>query len=846
MTCTYNVNFITDSLTDVTFLLNVSTEMGHSFVVPIYAQRNAPLLTIPSSLHCGPCRAGFIAHRKWEFQNNGGPGKFMIIKGSENVDPYTMIKSIEADLTVDEEVVFQDGPFEIFPAYFTMDTLEKKELHVTYTAKEIDFSNEFEDIFERQDKIMVKIGCDNGQILEMPIVAIAQTCRLEISKFDPRNMPVSFEKSENEAGRFVLNFDKQNSYAVTSSIIVVKNKTRLKLPYKWVSYDNPGNFGEKVDYSSVVKSESIQVIPSKGWIYPEAETLFEINFSPEKVKNYDVLTKLLICNDLQKYQNSTESTFEDPSLVIRCLGEGVDYDIGISPPLIFLTSGLYAFEPFSTEIRIVNHSVSKIAFEWFLENIDGTILDVELTQTCGTIPPNETIVIGIQLLAKLPVRVDGNLICVTGHGIGPEIKVPIQGDVQLRTSTICFSEALVDFGLLSLGNSSTKRINLVNTSNNSICWKIFAHNREKETNRNAEYYLKCDPCNGTLQALESCEIELLYVPTWHQSFRGLLECQISANLTPGNGHSMLQVVPSFFTASAIQMKAEVQSPQIQVLNPKNHVTCFIGVSFDWNITLQNLTMLDTSYRWKPVQISNVRVEFPSDGGELEGKETVEVTLKVTFLSLGDFSNISLILDVDEMLYDQGLVRLQLDATVYNIDVAFKVEAKNGLPSIPFTTRASLNGHASHVAHISSAGNQLNFDFGSDCPIFGTRLRTLIIRNMTSISTTYKLWLENYTATLDVEFINQNLCFTTNNSNELQLLKSTPRSKLGFSSKSGKSYIDNINKVRNMVQEMQALLKNGRGVAFNPTPKEGILEPWAEIRIDIISYNNLVRYIPIKL
>lgn len=844
MTCSYIITFIPDSLADVTFMLNVMTETGDSFTVPICAQRVAPILTLPNSLHCGPCRAGFIAHRKWEFQNTGGPGRFMIIKGTENIDPYTMIKSIEADLTADEEVVFQDGPFEIYPAYFTMEAMEKKTLHVTYIAKEIDFSSKFEEIFERHDRIMIKIGCDNGQMLELPIVATAQTCRLEICKFESRNTPISFGKNENHPSSFTLEFGGSNPYAVTSSLIVVKNKTQLKLPFKWIAYDNPGNFGKEISYDSIVKSESIQVIPSKGWILPDSETAFEINFSPEKVRKYDVFTDLLICNDLQKSQD-IDLNENEVSIQVQCLGEGLHYNVDVSPPMILLSGRIYALEMFYTEIRLRNQSVSNIAFEWFLENLDASVLDIEMTHISGAIPSNETIIIGINIFAKFPIRLDGNLVCVTGHGMGPELKIPIQGDVQLRASTICFDEELVDFGLLALGNACSRRITVVNTSNYAVSWSLFGSNRENESKETPQFHLIYDPKSGILDPHEKQVVDILYVPLWQQSFRGLLECKVIGIWTPGQQQFHSQIIYPPVTASAIQIKAEVQTPQLHVLNPKNYVTAFLGVSFDWTIMLQNITMIPTKYRWRPNQFPNILVVFPDDGGELGGKETREVSLKITFLNLGSFPNISFLIEVEDMVDDQGFVKVELHAAVFNIDVSLKIIGNKGLPSIPYTTRPH-EADEGKISHISSAGSQLRFDFGSDCPIFGTRMRSLILRNMSSACQPFKLWFENFTATVDDELLEKILPKTpSSNAEKIQLLKSTPRSKLGFSSKSGQNYIDNINKVRIMVQQMQDLLKNGKGAAFNPTPKEGLLEPWAEVKIDIISYNNLVRRIILK-
>ncbi|KAJ3052485.1 Deleted in lung and esophageal cancer protein 1, partial [Rhizophlyctis rosea] len=77
MSCTYQITFLPDSLADYEQTFVVSTESGESFKVPVVAKREPPLLTIPEVLHCGPCRAGFVTVRTWDFVNKGGEGRFM-------------------------------------------------------------------------------------------------------------------------------------------------------------------------------------------------------------------------------------------------------------------------------------------------------------------------------------------------------------------------------------------------------------------------------------------------------------------------------------------------------------------------------------------------------------------------------------------------------------------------------------------------------------------------------------------------------------------------------------------------------------------------------------------------
>jgi hypothetical protein len=160
--------------------------------------------------------------------------------------------------------------------------------------------------------------------------------------------------------------------------------------------------------------------------------------------------------------------------------------------------------------------------------------------------------------------------------------------------------------------------------------------------------------------------------------------------------------------------------------------------------------------------------------------------------------------------------------------------------LSYTTR-NIPGETVIYPHISTSDVDFKFDFGSDCPIFATRMRTLVLRNMSSCTSNFKIWVNKYSATDLMESaydLNANSELMAS-SHDNYLLTPTKRSKLGFSSKSGQSYVNNILKVRKMIQQMQELLGDGRGAAFSPTPHEGTIGPWEEIRVEIVSYNNLV-------
>ena len=852
MSCVYCITFKPDSLANLTFILMVSTESGYSFSVPVCARREPPILTLPNTLHCGPCRAGFVARRKWEFQNSGGSGRFMILTDSDTRDPWTIIKNIDQERTITDNV-FREGPFEISPAFFTLNQCEKATLHVTYIAEEVEATTGSNHLgmFERIDQITIKIGCDNGQILQLPLIALAQTSRLKITRAQTEDGHIMYHNQLPKTDKLdmIMDFGQQNPHAVSTYLISVKNKTQLRLPFRWLAYDNPGNLRLDKIPPDCVPSDSFQIIPSKGWLGPDAETTFEINFNPDTIRKYDVLTKLLLCNDAPRLGAEGSGVLEEEAaLTLKCSGEGISYAVEVSPPILIVPQTIYTSNYYTTQLRLYNMSVSRIAFEWLIENVDEAALEIEMSQTSGAILPHSVLVIDIRMLGKYPQKVDGTLICSTAHSLGPKLRIPLKANVELRPGSIEFNTEMIDFGLLALGSSRKQKVSMVNKSPYAVAWKSKGHSRSRQGAKDKSFFLSCEPNNGFLDSGESQEMEVSFVPTWYQSFRGLLECQVIGvwkEMPENPGYHV--PVGAAVTASAVQIKAEVQTPRLQILNPTNQVTCFLGVPFEWRVILQNLTMLTSKFKWMPFNSQNVDVQFFPQEGELVGKSSIEVRLVITCRSLGALPDISFYCHVDDMVEDGGLVRVQLDAFVRNVDVSFHILGNKVRPgSIPkvakFTTRRVPAGE-SRLPHVSTGANQLVFNFGSDCPVFGTRMRSLVVRNMSSTTSRFKISFENYAATVfnhgTLEPQLDSSKESPGGTKEGYLLKPTTRTKLGFSSKSGQSYINNINKVRSMIQQMHDLLGDGKGAAFNPTPSEGMIGPWEEIKIDIVSYNNLV-------
>ncbi|KAJ3408369.1 Deleted in lung and esophageal cancer protein 1 [Chytridiales sp. JEL 0842] len=999
MSCQYRVDFTPDSLANFAQTLIVSTEIGGvlaaaaesagqtssiptypPFSVPIIARRDPPILTIPDVLHCGPCRAGFVATRKWSFNNIGGAGNFLLLTQDEPTDPYEAFESLRigeetkmAELVMSgkaaagevqrvrftaskmEKVIGKakkivEGPFEVGPSYFGLESGESGVITIQFKAKPLEAlpvvpsvveeglegvstgdhrakSADSNKVAESISDIILRIACDNCQTLELPIRAVVQKPSVRLVKCQKLDAATG-EKTALEIRDNLFAFGDQNVKATTTFTVTLHNKTRLKLPYKWIGVDNPGkkltsgNLEGSVDFSI---NDSFIFSPATGHLLPNADTTFEVSFNPQEVKQYSVIGRLLLLEEDDRVVYADDGSLEvlpketdnlrnlECVMDIFCTGVGLPYDVNIKPEIILVPGSLYISQPRETSVRIINNSIADVACEWTLESIDPTIVDVQVSiQRDNTRDSSNKVivtkrdppvVVNVTMTGRFPGNVDGALVFKTANGVGPCIRVPLKAKVELAPGALEFDTLLVNFGLMALGSSKTIKVPLVNRSAMVLRWRASGHYRggsNEDQTLVKSWYLKISPSEGVLDPGAKQMVELTYIPTWYQSFRGTLACATLA--TTADNATISSVV------SCVEMRAEVKTPKACLLNDTNSVTCYVDIPFQWKVVAKNLTMLRSRFEWANPESADVAVQFEPRSAYLDPGEELEVLLEVTFKKVGSFRGISLKCKIDGMVEDDGFMKATLDADVFGMHVNFRIlgtaestsksiaggaHIKASLPNKATSAiKAKMSEAGETAAHplidstLWQEGGPYMFDFGYDCPILENRTRTLVIRNKSAIPSPFRVWVETFTAMgiddKDHDSDNDNFEEGAYNQNQKSssleatttvaapdsrsvkskanskskktaesnksdpkptksklILKPTRKDKIGFSSATGKAWIESIKVARKMMQRMHFLLREGRGAAFHASPSHGIIEPFGEVCINLTSYNNLV-------
>ncbi|KAI8908105.1 hypothetical protein DFJ77DRAFT_414049, partial [Powellomyces hirtus] len=862
MSLRYKVTFTPNSLANFRQIFIVSTEIGKIFEVPFIAQREAPRLTLPDVLNCGPSRAGYDNVRVWDFKNEGGPGRFLIVPEHLKVDPYTVFDTMEER---EKYAIASSPPFDVFPAFLTLKKGESGQIVVRYSPTKLLEGEASNALGGRRDEGIFKLVCDNCTISDFPIEGLAQDPGIQIAGIHaPDGSVIEGPDLSTVPGYdFYVPFGKQNPGSTTLYVVTIRNTSLLQLPFQWTVCNAPSDNDGK-DLESLQKNPTFQIIPLRGWLPPNADMKFEVAFTPEETKYFNVFCNLnLLHSDRRNLGEAGDDKIVNNAygcaLSMRCTGQGVPFQVSISPDILMIPDVLHTGSIYSTVLRMSNESVSEVAFEWDADDISENTLDVAISHTWGKIEAWACCKIKLQCRGIFPGIVCGTLNCKIAHG--PAIRVPITARVALAPGALRFDTNLVDFGLLALGSKKTVQVPLISNAPIPLHWKVngFKRNREDGTR---DCYITYEPSEGLILPGECQKLAITYVPVWYQSLRAILECSIVDNATPiklnksesdnEDEHELRsqQVrLKEHVAVAAVEMKAEVQTPRATIMDPVNALTCFLNVPCAYYIEMRNVSMLPAEFQWQNIICEQYSVSFFPRTGNIPGGKVISIKVQFVGHVHGHLADLLFACHIVGMVEHNGYLGIKLSVKVYGIDIELRLEE-------PLNIDTSLRAQRAG----SPKPHQLSLDFGEECPIFAKRQGTLIIRNRTAIPAPFRIYMEKYEATalkgddelqgasdsldggeaMEKAMVNAGTTPIANaNSPSRSLLPPSNIEKLGFSSKTGMQYISQIKEVRRLIKRMHALLREGRGAAFHSSPSSKTIGPWETVRVNVTSYNNLV-------
>jgi len=204
------VTFTPDSIGNYEDTLQCATE-GGKFAIPIVSQREAPKLSIPSTLNVGGCLVGDATRVIISCHNSGGSGRFRLLSPSD-------YPSVPTDINWDTIGCMRLPPFTVYPVQFVLNRNESVDITIEYVPLTPGGHS--------QQFIML---CDNCQVRTFEILGESKLINVVNSEIN--GVPVD---AHNHSVKRDLNFSHVYVGNDESQELAISNTTGIPLEYEWI------------------------------------------------------------------------------------------------------------------------------------------------------------------------------------------------------------------------------------------------------------------------------------------------------------------------------------------------------------------------------------------------------------------------------------------------------------------------------------------------------------------------------------------------------------------------------------------------------------------------------------
>uniref|UniRef100_UPI0037E93989 deleted in lung and esophageal cancer protein 1 n=1 Tax=Semicossyphus pulcher TaxID=241346 RepID=UPI0037E93989 len=778
MSCKYTVRFAPDSLGHYEDLIVVETQAEHLLMVHITAIRPPPVLTLPRALDCGYCVIGGVQFVGFLCQNIGdSAGTFCIIPKSQW--PASNLRSVERSFFSE-----QQSAFAISPSLFVLQPGEATVVEVVF----------FPTAAERSCQVFTVV-CDNCQVKDISIEGEGQLIALElVSVSGKKERPVVGEVHDLTAEHFIR-FGPCNPHSVQEKKIIIRNNVHLELPYHWqIMKPNllPLLPGETPEPSHIqfhpATDDVFHISPKTGVLAPCQDAEFLFTFCPKELKDYHSVCHLVLrdvpelppvlSEDGVRLPVRTASKVSDVIVMeIEVKGSTEPYQVLLDPYAVVIPGEIFICTTTRRQFKMWNHSKTCIFFQW--ETMSSSSHIIEVQPSAGTIEENECFDFDLSVTGGKPERVVTSLVCHIEHHQEP---VTLAVEVSFKGPIVTLSVPSVDFGLMKLGEQIQSTLLLTNITQLEANWTLKdKHNSQRDTQ---VCLILVEPCCGVLPALDSCSVDVIFMPRFCQRYETELE------LTVENG-----------TGRHLSVRADVQSPQVRLLACELLLSeLYIGVPAEATITLFNQTLLPSNFNWMAQlqckQAELCTASFEPSSGTLGPKASMDIT--VTFISHTDLelSEVAALCEVQGM--SSPLV-LGIVATKTK-----KLSVSYSLPRVRYSTD-------------DESPSTLLLDFGDDVILKQAVTKQFVITNQTAIAAPFTIQAEYFS------------CHTSNSKSE----KRFTYAKKPLHSIQAKKLEEKAHK-----EFVSSLLAHGKGAAFFVLPDSGTLGPFESRTVDVTAYTDM--------
>ncbi|NWW94955.1 DLEC1 protein, partial [Rhynochetos jubatus] len=789
MTCQYTVQFIPERLGDYEDCISVETQVSEPLLIPIKAKRSPPVLTLPHIIDCGSCLVGGIKVTKIPCRNEGtSAGKFFIMP--KKAWPPSNFRAVA---TVG--FVIQD-PFGIHPAGFELAPGQS-------TTVEVAFFPSLPEVSQQTYTVV----CDDCRVKDVTVTGVGELPALELLFVTGgESKPEPCEVTDVTA-QHLIRFDSQNPHSTEERKLVIRNSTRVELPFYWqirkpnlkplIAAAETADF-MKLKYSRDTDS-AFSLNPEQGVLLPHTDHEFILTYTPRELKRYHSVIQMVL-RDIPEspclvregmLQNIPEYKTEDvTALEIEVKGSTEPFQLLLEPYAIIIPGENFIGTNVRKTFKMWNNSKSLVKYTWE-KSIPCD--DIEVEPRTGVIDMNTCCEFQLAITGSKPGSISRNLRCNIERCPEP---VVLHIEAAFKGPRLCIDVPSLRLGLTKPGESVLRTFEIQNLCQLPAQWRM-QESQVCLAERNEEVSpFTIQPSAGEIPPLGTCSVSVQFASLLCQRLQTVLELKVES----GEG-------------SYLPVFVEVQTPQACLIS--SHLVfaeIYTGVPAKATSKLFNQTLLPTKYLWGKLigsQAAFCSVTVSPASGTLGPNEEKEICIELSANIMGELKNLVLCCSIEGMIEP---LLLSISGEVKGLHVTYSVPCDRGVAS---DERQMLQNSCDPL-----------LDFGSEVAFKDVVKRQLILTNHTGISAPFKLEVEYFTGCSPTpeQGICPNVTVICLFFSSFPVKRSEPVTKRAAR--------------RARSEFAAAVLSLGKGAAFRIQPSTGTLNAFQQLIIEITAYNNM--------
>uniref|UniRef100_A0A8C3XXP0 DLEC1 cilia and flagella associated protein n=1 Tax=Catharus ustulatus TaxID=91951 RepID=A0A8C3XXP0_CATUS len=668
MACQYTVQFIPEYLGDYEDHILMESQGSEPFVIPIQAKVSLPVLTLPDNIDCGSCLVGGVKTTAVLCRNGG------VRTGNFSIVPEKAWPAPDCGVAATADFVIQD-PFRIQPAGLELAPGQNATVEVVFFPSLTEVSQQ-----------TFTILCDNYPVSYVTVTGVGELIALELLSVTGGESKAQLGEVTDARAQHLIRFESQNPHTSKEKILVIKNCTRVELPFFWqITKPNlkPLIPKETADFTEVKYNQdpesAFSLNPEQGVLLPCADHEFILTYTPQELKSYDSVIQMVVRNtespclvEEGRLQNIPDCRVEDViALEIEVKGSTEPFNLLLEPYAIIVPGENFIGVNVKKTFKLWNNSKSLIKYTW--EKIMACEI-MEVEPCTGVIDVNDCCEFVLAISGSKPGVISRNLHCRVEPC--PEAVV-LHVEVAFKGPFLCIDVPSLQFGLTKQGETLSRTFEIKNLCQVPAQWRmqesqVFLAKRNEEVSS-----FTIQPSAGEIAPLSLCRVSVQFTALQCQRLQTVLELEVE------NGEG-----------SHLPVFVEVQTPQACLISSHLVFTeIYSGVPVKATSKLFNQTLLPAKYLWGKLigsQAASCSVMVSPASGTLGPNEEKEFCIELSANTVGELKDLMLPCSIEDM---PEPLFLSISGEVKGLHVTYSIPSGSGVDSYVVKRRGPVTEHA---------------------------------------------------------------------------------------------------------------------------------------------------------